>query len=360
MPTNKKITNKKRTNKKIYIPIRRNRHTKIKRSTKKSKKNTKRLAGYLESFDTIYNENREGPKWRVGTFPWTTLVKVRDLNLYGSSLPEWDQTSMEDIFRYYLFRKDIKQIISLQGCGDQTSPYDHNFQFCGPGGRGEHRMLENQVFYQTKNASSATRDDPDVKIVDYTIKDMTSGNLNIWLNISTMRFDNQPSLFHCYAGLGRTGSVLLYFILLTKGNTNICTEPYMGTGNSTNMYQTLGTLLRDNIHLESEPDNTTINGRIHSFDPLQLVNEVFHIHTNHGKNMLISRINYIILMLAQNYGLTIHNQIYLYPMIRVHEFEIGFDNTNMFRPVQLYFNNITQEDLYQHFFIERPPRVFIP
>lgn len=354
MPTKRKKTNKKRTNKKQYKPMKRN------RSTKKSKKNTKRLAGYLESFNTIYppSENREGPTWRVGTIPWTTLVKVRDLNLYGSSLPKWEQSSMEDIFRYYLFRKDIKQIISLQGCGDQTNPIDHNFQYCGPGGRGDQRMLENQIFYQTKNAFNSTRNDPNIQIVDHTIKDMTSGNIKIWLNISTMRFDQQSSLFHCYAGFGRTGTVLLYFILLYKGNTNICTEPFMGTGNSTNMYQTLGTFLRDNIDLESEPLDSTIHNRIHTFNPLHIVNEVFRIHTNHAKNMLISRINYIILMLAHNYGLTIHTQIYLYSMIRVHEFENDFNNTNMFRPVRLYFNNITQEDLYQYFFTERPPRLF--
>lgn len=225
----------------------------------------------MEPFDTIYppNENREGPNWRVGTIPWTTLVKVRDLNLYGSSLPKWDQLSMEDIFRYYLFRKDIKQIISLQGCGDQTNPTHHNFQKCTQEGD---LLLENQVFYQTKNLFNSTRNDPDVQIVDHTIKDMTSGNLNVWLNISTMRFDNQPSLFHCYAGFGRTGSVLLYFILLHKGNTNICTEPFMGIGNSTNMYQTLATFLRDNIDLESEPLDTPIHNRIHRFNPLHIVN----------------------------------------------------------------------------------------
>lgn len=72
---------------------------------------------------------------------------------------------------------------------------------------------------------------------------------------------------------------------------------------------------------------------------------------------MISRINYIILMLAHNYGLNIHTQIHLYAMIRVHEFQNEFDHTNMFRPVQVYFNNITQEGLYQHFFTERPPPI---
>lgn len=348
MPTKRKKVYRRGTNKK-----------KINKKITNKKKLAKRLGGFLETFETIYppNENRQGPRWRMGTYSWTTLIKVRDLNLYGSSLPEWDQPSMEDIFRYYLFRKDIKRVISLQGCGDQTNPIDHNFQFCGPGGRGEQRMLENEIFYQTKSASNTTRHDPNVQILDYTIKDMTSGNINVWFNLSLLRFENQSSLFHCYAGFGRTGSVLLYFILLYKSNPTICTEPYMGAGNSENMFQHLGIFLRDNIHLDPENHDTTINERIHMFDPLHIVNEVFNIHTNHSKNLLISRINYIILMLAHNHGLTIHNQIYLYPMIRVNDFEHNFDHTNMFRPVQVYFNNITQEGLYRHFFTERPWRL---
>jgi hypothetical protein len=279
-------------------------HKKSKHKKSKHKRKTKRIRRYLKggslgTLDDIYppNEGRTAI-WRGGNTPWTTLVKTRGLNLYGTSLPPWDRFSMENMFRFYLFRKGIKRVISLQGCGsvDQPPP-PNNAMACVPD-----IMLENTIFNDTKSRHPVTLNDPRVEIIYHTITDMQPGSLIVWVNVTgyVLNSCDEMTLVHCYAGYGRTGSVLLYYLMEEHEDLRQIISNYMGQGSSHEMYHYIGRFLADNLIIDdNERENgDEINQRIALFDPEDLVNEVMTDDRLHGANLLISRINLIILMMS--------------------------------------------------------------
>lgn len=311
--------------------------TKRKKKLKKKNKTKRGLGGYLKSHEALYNLPDRGPKWRSGAIPWTTLIKVQDLYLYGSSLPIWGSINIRDVLKYYLFRKDIKSIISLQGCGSEDIP-EINLSRCGtPADE------ENYMFGLIKRSDNLLRNDPFVYFLDYPIEDMTAGDMDVWENIAIMNVSEsqRSTLFHCYAGFGRTGSILLFFILAHFGNvTDICTKPYMGTNSSIEMYELLKTLLNTHIQIAEDETNEIINERIKHFYIEYFIDEVLNYSILNSANLLITRINYIILMLAYRNNYEEDSSIYLYHIItpdRLHYYTEG--SSDLFVPIEVNYND---------------------
>jgi hypothetical protein len=312
-------------------------HKKSKHKKTKRKHNRRYLkGGSLGTLDDIYppNEGRTAI-WRAGTTPWTTLVKTRGLNLYGTSLPLWDRFSMENIFRFYLFRKGIKRVISLQGCGsvDQPPPLNNVEDVCEPD-----IMLENTVFNDTKGFHPVTLNDPRVEIIYHTIQDMEPGSIIVWVNLTRYYMDScdEMTLVHCYAGFGRTGSVLLYYLMEKHEDLGEIITDYMGQGSSLGMYNYIWGFLHRNLRIDDNrrENGDEINQRIAAFDPTDLVDEVMLVDELHGANLLISRINLIILMMAHHAPLPHGEMIVLYRTFTPVTWAAGGD---LFVPIPVAF-----------------------
>jgi len=240
---------------------------------------------------------------------------------------------MENIFRFFLFRKDIKRVISLQGCGSTLPVPANNANSCG-----QDIMLEDRIFNATKASHPITSNDPRVGILYPTISDMTPGTLDVWEYISRMRFDycDQMSVVHCYAGFGRTGTFLLFFIMLRYGTPQIFGN-YMGQGSSLGMFNYIVQMLQyididDNLR-ENGPQ---INQIISTFDVNGIRQEVVNINGMFHANLLISRINYIILMLAHTTNVGIDTDIYLFDKFTVNTYA-NINENNVFVPIRCNF-----------------------
>jgi hypothetical protein len=328
-----------------------------KRKQSKRKQNRRYLkGGSLLPLDVIYpaNEGRT-PRWRIENEQWTTLVRVQGLNLFGTSLPHWNQAQMENIFRFYLFRKGIKRVISLQGCGslDQPPPWN-NVQSCGSG---FDLMLEDRVFHETKNMSPVTQHDPHVEIVYHTIADMAAGSIVTWAGLTQHYVDacDEMTIVHCYAGFGRSGSVLLYFILNKYGPGAAMwggangTQPWIGLADSNAMLVFLRDILRTNLVIDDNvrENSLAINQAIALFNPTEIVDEVFKYNTLFNVNLMISRINLIIICLAAR------NQVAEGAIIVLYQKYTPADwlppRRPMFVPRQCVFRYLTDEFLNTEF-----------
>uniref|UniRef100_A0A6C0JZI6 Tyrosine specific protein phosphatases domain-containing protein n=1 Tax=viral metagenome TaxID=1070528 RepID=A0A6C0JZI6_9ZZZZ len=303
---------------------------------KKAKRNKRHLkGGIIRTFDDIYPPADLPPRlpaWRVGGLQWSTLVKVRGLNFYGTSLPPWDERSMENIFRFLLFRKDIRRVLSLQGCGGQQPLPPNNIAACQPD-----VMLENRIFNETKQSHPTTNGDPSVQILYPMIPDMTPGSLVVWDYLSAMfNTDDVPTVVHCLAGLGRTGSVLLLFIMLRYHVPQHFTE-YMGQGNSAGMFayirQAITYIEIDNNLQENGPQ---INQLIAQFQVDRIREELMDIHDLFHTNIMIARINYIVMMVSNQRHLPVGTPLFLYRKFTPGTF-ININMNNVFVPEAVIF-----------------------
>lgn len=286
----------------------------IKRKTKRNKIRYSKKGGVLRNLNELYPPAWafglvRRPRWMPGC---TTIVQAPNLFLYGTSLPLWNQLDMEDIMKFYLFRKDIKRVISLQGCGG-VAPPANNLIRCQP-----NHLLEDQTFAVVKNSFIATRDDPNVQFINIPVRDMSPGTLDQWVAISALTFTvpEEMSIVHCLAGKGRTGSFFLYNIMRTHGHPNLVLTPFMNQGNSAGMYNLIRGMLQiivtsNNIH----EHGNAINAIINQFDVNEIINEVCNMNDLFHANLMISRINLIILMLCFRGNVPVNQPIYLYRLI---------------------------------------------
>lgn len=288
--------------------------------------------------------NTRTPVWRAG---FSTLVRVPGLNLYGTSLPIWNQTAMEDIFRFYLFRKDINRVISLHACGTPQGAAVHPTCLAPTD-------LENTVFNQQKVGSPYTQNDNDVQFIDIFIRDMRPGTVIAWAQLSNYRFSSphEKTVIHCLAGFGRTGSALLFFILYYKTSIfEILLNPFFNQVDSENMYNAIGTLMTQNIQRDNDPaENDPFNGTITAFDPDRIVSETMRINSLFHANLLISRINYCIISFAHNHGITRGTLMHLYELLPA-----GTAPTpqNIFRPARGLYDptNLNNQAFLNNVFI---------
>lgn len=294
----------------------------------KSNKNKSKKKGIIlkggarESLNAIYPPTelpRRHPQWRmcvVGSC--STLVRIPGIYLYGTSLPNWNQWDMENIFRFYLFRKDINRVISLHACATPQGATAHH-NTCLP-----NNYLENNTFNIQKNMSPTTINDSNIQFIDIFIEDMTPGTLFAWSQLTSYRF-NRPrdkTIIHCLAGFGRTGSILLFYSMYYRLNIHeTLLNPFLNNTDSEEMYNNIIRFMQTTIILdidyENNPYNT--NNYIQGFDPDHLINETTKIiyNTVFYANLLISRINYCIMFYAYQHNVANDTPIYLYELLNV-------------------------------------------
>lgn len=309
---------------------RKNTKTKIKTKTKKQvskkriknkkqpRKNKKQQRGGAVDANIPQCLN---PEWRP---MFTTLVRLLDINdektpleIYGTSLPINDRQHLTNTLLYYMYRKQIRRIMSFQACSDQMCP-PNNKQYCPP-----NVFLEDTTWDSIKKtipgapASQPTnKNDPEfIPLINNLIQDITAGNLSNWLLFSkyNVHIESERLLVHCYAGLGRTGSALLYFLLTrrVKMFPNYFIQKWWGLVGSREMMTVMRDLITNNIRLELDT-NPHINSKIQAFDINRISQEVFHMDNLYYGNLFVTRVNYIILMLAYRNNIPIDTPIYLY------------------------------------------------
>jgi hypothetical protein len=278
--------------------------------TKKTTKTTKRKKLQKKGGSVPSN-----PSWRVG---FTTLVRLLDidgtpLEIYGTSLPINEPSHLTNTLLYYMYKKQIRRIMSFQGCSDPMCP-PINKQYCPQ----PNVFLEDKTWDVIKYSipSAPKKNNSEfIPVINNLVQDLTAGNLSSWLLFSKYNVDieSERLILHCYAGFGRTGSALLYFLLTRRVSQfrDFFLQKWWGLGGSKEMVSFMRGLLRNNIRLELDTD-PSINSKIQAFDINIISQEVFRIDNLYYGNLFVTRVNYIILMLAYRNNIPIDTPIYLY------------------------------------------------
>jgi hypothetical protein len=132
-------------------------------------------------------------------------------------------------------------------------------------------------------------------------------------------------------------SSIVFIILYYKKNIfDILLNPYFNQLTSAGMYDYIRTLMMQNIEVDNDPvENNPYNGKIMAFNRSNVVNETVNISNLFHANLLISRINYCILLFAHNHGINIGSPMYLYRLL-----PIGTrpSRQNIFQPMIGFYN----------------------
>jgi hypothetical protein len=142
-----------------------------------------------------------------GMFNFYQPFASKTIKLYGMPLPyQFDRGWIFRNILYVLETHNIKNYVDLHDCEGMTNihgcnPYDFG---------GEREMFELAV--QVSNHHHQYTDRKYINIRNYV--DMTAGSSTAWISISEIPDTSiHETLVHCYAGMGRTGSVLLFLLL---------------------------------------------------------------------------------------------------------------------------------------------------
>ena len=301
---------------------------------KKSKplNKTRKIKGGIASH---YREVFKTPSWQRGSRQWATLVKINGLEVYGSSIPYENIYRCLATFQFYMHVKNIKRIISLQGCDVEDGVEDDDFPdncqgHLYPDKTTKDTKYESRIWNALKEVSLLHSQDTNIEFVNHKIVDMQAGNLTEWLALYKYDYTDpkQITLIHCLAGFGRTGSIL--FLIWLKHYykshpepdiTEDVSKPYLGYTNGSNMITDLTKLFNSDLFLDNDPENGECQTRINSFKPESIIKELINIKDRDGKvslylvNLLIVRMNYIRICLGlgfENEGVT---TIFLYRKI---------------------------------------------
>ena len=139
-----------------------------------------------------------------------------DFYIYGMQLPhQFNRYKLLQTI-LYLFHNKIYNIVDLHNCANATNR-EHPLIVQGIGCNPYDRNCEPEIWEIAKDTVKAI--DPSFnskyyKVVGY--KDMRAGKLYAWETISTIKntkIQSNSIVIHCFAGAGRTGSVMLYLLL---------------------------------------------------------------------------------------------------------------------------------------------------
>jgi len=274
----------------------------------KPRNKTRKIKGGIANH---YNEVFKTPSWQSGKRPWATLVKIDGLEVYGSSIPYENIYRCLATFQFYMHVKNIKRIISLQGCDVEDGDLTDNCDGHLPPDSTTDKKYESRIWNALKEVSLLHSQDTNIEFVNHKIVDMQAGNLTEWLALYKYDYTDpkQITLIHCLAGFGRTGSILFliwlkYYYTNNSGITENISKPHLGYNNGSIMITTLTTLFNRDLFLDDDTKNGECQKRINLFKPISIIEELINIKGRDGKvslhlvNLLIVRMNYILICLG--------------------------------------------------------------
>lgn len=302
------------------------------RSKKQNNKHNYKTRKIRGGISTDYDNVFQGPSWQKESRQWTTLVKLKNMEVYGSSIPHEDIYKCLATFKFYMHVKGIKRIISLQACGvaDTHKPSNCNGVLFPDDPRDKDNKIdlnyERRIWNSLKQLSLVHSEDAQIEFVDHKIVDMRAGTMTTWIELSNYDFNdpNQSTLIHCLAGFGRTTSVLLFICLdqfySIDENIKLIFEPHLGynSPDPTHVNNGFEMLLNSVAKLYSALEIDISVEKIR-FDTNRMFDEFMKVDTNGVirlslVNLLIARMNYIIICLANKHKRNDSEIIYLYPL----------------------------------------------
>ena len=179
------------------------------------------------------------------------ILNPRDRNVNSNNVINTFYT-----LSFYMFMKDIKQLISLHTCQPPGSQRSCNGVVVNNGNFGPPNNIsppdrtiddpyyvrhqpnpipliadgdynsEERAWIGIKSSLHITANDNAITYTGCEITDMTCGSIDIWRQIDGLNFDVNKGIVHCAGGYGRTGSVLLYN-MLKRINTFYHQEPFL-------------------------------------------------------------------------------------------------------------------------------------
>ena len=319
-----------------------NNKTGTKKLNTKSSKNKTGIA-YLNKIQSIKtkggtllpaNTQLIDPQWRYRNYNggqyWSTVIHIDGTDIFGSSIPFPNELTCFQTFAFYMYRLEIKRIISLHSCALHPDRYcNQNFI-----------NMENVLWDALSLLDQSTPRDavyhPNYGFEDAPIHDMASGPINSWLTLNRVPFNdaNNRTLIHCAGGYGRTCSALLMLSwkrkyqrypgpgpdIPTANNWPAYEDParlsrrYIGFANSRALYEGLWMHFSGRIHVFTDAVNIPFQDRINLMgnqypagNPLPPPNinvmrdEVFQISTDYLANVFIERVNRMIMCWASNH-----------------------------------------------------------
>jgi len=299
----------------------------LKKYAKKSKpcNKTRKIKGGIASH---YREVFKTPSWQSGNRQWATLVKIDGLEVYGSSIPYENIYRCLATFQFYMNVKNIKRIISLQGCDVVDGDLPDNCDGHLPPDSTTDKNYESRIWNALKEVSLLHSQDTNIEFVNHKIVDMTAGNLTEWLALYKYDYTDpkQITLIHCLAGFGRTGSILFliwlkHYYITNSGIIENISKSHLGYSNGSVMITTLTTLFNSDLFLDNDTNNGECQKRIDLFHPKSITEELINIKGRDGKvslylvNLLIVRMNYILICLGLGFKGEDVTTIFLYQKI---------------------------------------------
>lgn len=268
----------------------------------KNKKKVEKLKKLLEgmSQEDINNLiNRSIITYPLGDKINKLYKPDNNFHIYGMQLPhQFDRFKLLQTM-FYLFYNEIYNIVDLHNCSNGTNR-EHPLIAQGIGCNPYDRNCEPEIWEFAKDTVKAVNPSFNSKYYKVGYKDMRAGKLPAWETISTIKDTKIPSnsiVIHCFAGAGRTGSVMLYLLL----RDSIKNEE---------SFKKRFTIL----HFGCKNINEFINSLIFIFknktsETSFMIRELFKISAIMYASLLRQRINRIFFFLAKHYNV---NEFYTY------------------------------------------------
>jgi hypothetical protein len=327
MRTKRKLR-KSRYSKKIKKKNLKNKKSIIKKKYRKTKKKTKKYSirggsGSCDNELLDWRKNKEG-------YTFSTLLHTgfgdNKLYLWSTSMPELNNPNKEilrQIFDFYINCLNIKTIISLEYCYKPSTTKLPNINCEGDS--------ELEVIKRISD---------DVVFKEIDIPDMDVGGLKQWKEILTnetggwIEFDKpeEATLIHCLAGMGRTGSILLfialreYLKLHSDEIVEMLTKPYFKFETMEEYIEWLKGLMISFLEIDESAENENVKQKIKRFKINYLTDELFNTDKQPTKLLLAKRLNIIKIFLKLYF---VQNYILLYNINAIDSFLDGIETDNI-------------------------------